>query len=522
MAENPFPWEDGTALPPLPGTPAPQPPQAPYGQSPYGQPPPAPSPYAQPAYGQSPFGQPAGTQPESELPGLDAVLPPLEAEPRASEPPEPDDEEEDGEGVQARRANPWLFWLVPAVLLMVTGMGAVVFVVVRAGPKKADAASQGQPDWTQPLPDLPRIPTGDGSASSGQRGRRSDRPAAPVQLPRADDLDQSIRLIRQLAETQGAKFRAGKTAAQVHEAEFSRQPVEVELAATFPQVVAYLQRLHESLPHVRPVTLELSQEPQPADAATPLPAVLAFDCYFSAAPAKSRSKSRLSASAVLPGQPELAPALAQVAKAAAHRVAVLKMSLATAPAPEPPPYVEPTVTLEALAADEEDVERFVALLGRADRIADVTLVSEADIEIAGRLLRKCTVRFMITEAPEGAPVPLNAAVAPPQDVFRFARAFHEKAPLAPVKPPEPARPAGRIGLPAFDPADLVTSEYSIGLMEAKRLHLQSTLPGTKACIINGRLLRVGDRFDSFTVIDIGAGAATVRRGEHTYDITMRR
>jgi hypothetical protein len=42
----------------------------------------------------------------------------------------------------------------------------------------------------------------------------------------------------------------------------------------------------------------------------------------------------------------------------------------------------------------------------------------------------------------------------------------------------------------------------------------------KTCLINGVLCRVGDKVQGFTVETIAPGAVTVRRGEHTFDITL--
>jgi Tfp pilus assembly protein PilO len=423
----------------------------------------------------------------------------------------PDDLDGEEGAASGRRGNAWMIWGVPLIAGAVIGIGAVAFWAARNGPVKARAAAPQGVDWTQPLPNLPKIPD---QVPSGPGRRRRSIPS--VYIPQPREMDQNLKQMWHLADSHGAKIRTVKPLTSVRERGVTRQPVEIAVAGTFPQVVAYLQRLHEALPHALPVTLTMSQDPQaPADAATPLPAVLVVDCYYA-----PELKQEITAS--LPGQPELAPAMVQVSKAAGKGLAFLSLSVTTAAAPQAPPYVEPTVTVEALALADEDVERFVSQLSRADRLADVKLVRVENHSRAGKLFRKCKVEFMVTEAPEGAPPMLNAAVAPPPDVFRFPQALVMKAPVAPATPPDEPDPLTLS--PQVDPADMVRAEYSKALREAQRLRLQSVMSGgkVKTCLINGVMCRVGDKVEGFVVESIAPGSATVRRGEHTFDITIQR
>jgi hypothetical protein len=44
----------------------------------------------------------------------------------------------------------------------------------------------------------------------------------------------------------------------------------------------------------------------------------------------------------------------------------------------------------------------------------------------------------------------------------------------------------------------------------------------KSCLINGVMCKVGDKVEGFIVESIGSGSATLRRGEHTFYITLSR
>jgi hypothetical protein len=551
MPNNPFPWEEEQPPPLPPLTPArPAYGQPPPGQNPYGQPPPAQPAYGQPqpAYGQPQqpaYGQPIPAQPSYGQPqpayGQPPQQPAYGQTPGFGRPPllEPDPLDQafplpapgglpprqqgdsqflppddlDGEegAVRGPRGNAWMIWGGPLIAGAVIGIGSIAFWAARNGPVKARAAAPQGVDWTQPLPNLPKIP--DPVASVPGRRRRT---IPSVYIPQVREMELNVKQMWHLADSHGAKIRTVKPLATVRERGVTRQPVEIAVTGTFPQIVAYVQRLHEALPHALPVSLTMSQDPQsPTETATPLPAVVTVDCYY-APDLKEETPGNL------PGQPELAPALVQVSKAAGKGMAFLSLSVKTAPAPQAPPYMEPSVTVEAIAVSEEEVERFVSHLGRADRLAEVKLVRVEGHSRAGKLFRRCTVEFMVTEAPEGAPVMLNAAVAPPPDVFRFPQSLVQRASVAPVTPPDAPDPLTLS--PLVDPADMVRAEYSKALRDAQRLRLQSVMSGAKGktCLINGAMCRVGDKIEGFTVESIGPGTATLRRGEHTFDITIQR
>ena len=509
---------------------------------PSGGPPPLPQ---SPTTSQGLYGQPYGAQPASAPPPpLPAGYPPAQLG-SALPPPIGNNaqfpvSDIEADAVQApRRGNEWMIWAIPVIAVVVMGVGAVVFLAARSGPSKATAA-QAPPAWTQPLPPLPTIPpnyqgSGQGSAPAvpivpsapTARRRRPVASAPPVLVPQLRKVDLNLKKMFELSESAGMATKTVKTLKSERSGGLVKQPVEVSVNGTFPEAVAYLQRLHEALPHALPATMEMSQDPKsPLDPAQPLPVVFKVDCYFmpdDAQPAESAEPGEDAdadadadapgASRVLPRQPELAPALVQVSKAAGGRLAFLNLSIKTAAANQVPPFIHPTITVEALALGDADVARFTHGLSRGDRLADVNLIVSEDHMLGGHKFRKCKVEVRVTDPPEGSPPPLNAAAAAPPDAFRFPAALQLK----------PA-PAPRPGAPAQDPAAAArAAERAAATRDAQKLRLQTILAGqVKSCMINNKLYREGDEVSGFTIEEISPGTVTLQRGEHRFQIRMQK
>jgi hypothetical protein len=142
---------------------------------------------------------------------------------------------------------------------------------------------------------------------------------------------------------------------------------------------------------------------------------------------------------------------------------------------------------------------------------DVNLVTSDAATLGERPLRRFAVEFLLREEEFVRRAP-GAGTKSPQGIFQnVSDPFRLPASFDPApKPPA--------GAPAQAGADKA-KERAEASRAALGLRVQSIMAGSrKACMINNKLLRVGDQVEGFTVEEIDAGSVVVRRGDYKFMI----
>jgi hypothetical protein len=449
-------------------------------------------------------------------------------------PPMPEEEESAGPG-----GNEWLLWAIPVVAVVLVGAGAVAFLAARSGPSKARATASANAALARNVPPPsayippPKVAVNPGATGGTVTSRVAPpRPSAPrpvtpqVALPAEKELDATLRKMWQAAETNSLKTKQVRTLKSSREGALGVQPVELSMSGKYPDVVAFLVALQDSMPACVPVSLEMANAPkhvsdQPAD----VPLKMTVKLYFNSDYATPGDDAGDADSGGFPARrPDVAAALADLGRMAGGRVALLSLSLKPEPSrpvsPGAQKITSPSGTLSGFAESDVDVARLLTQMSASPWFKDVNLITSEGAKLGERPLRRFQVEFFLRE--ESVRRAPGAGSKSPQGIYRSVQdPFQLPASFDPAPKPNSTIPS---------PPALSKAEEGMGRLSgkaeateaAKGLRVQTILAGSrKACMINNKLLKVGDQVDGFTVEDITAGSVIVRKGDFKFMIVPK-
>jgi hypothetical protein len=403
----------------------------------------------------------------------------------------------------------WLLWAVPGVIgVMITG-GVIVFLATHSSPSRASAGTwsptaQRTPAGRMPAP-RPATPP---SYPSARRNPNLPAPtaramptpprpqpqpgvaAAGAALPPLSSVDLHLKKLWQLAEAQGMAVQSLRTLRSSRENGLVVQPVKVELKGTFSQTVLFLQAVRDAMPFAVPDALQVSEWPQtPSSQKITVPPSMTLNCYFADdfAPAGNAGGNGGGAG---PGPvADLAGALAEAARKADGRVTVIEMALKSRADVPSSTAASPFVVVTGLVPGDGDVIQYMARLASAARLADVKMYKSEAAQLAGRPVRKFQIEFRVRAPNDPRTVNAPVAAADVPDVFRLTPSL--EAAIAKRPTVEEAR---------ANPQQAQPNEL---FRRLERLKLQAIV-GADSCVINGQVLRVGEKIEGFTVTRINS------------------
>ena len=404
----------------------------------------------------------------------------------------------------------WVMWGMFAFIALMIGAGLIAVVATRAGPSRAAArvTPAPTPAWkTGPVVAPPAVrPNPTARVAPAVPAPVVPTPVAParvrkppvavtnfplVALPNVNEADLQLKKLWQNGQTVGATVRTMRTLKTLRGPDAMVTPIQVELGCAMAQAVEFIQGVPLLIPTAVVDSVELT-DPNPGanDGAGPgaVKAVIVVDMYFAGegadaavpfAPAADVTGTLIDAANALPARMRFTRVAVNVAGATAATQSALRTML----------------TLEGLAPGDMEVADYMVRLNRSGRFRDVNLVSTDASEVDGQVYRK----FILQMQGKGSGAPRPAA-GEATDLFRPAR------PTTPPKPPAP---------PELPPGE--------AQRRVEQLELESVVTGKQpACVINGRLYRVGHVVNGLTIERITAEGVVVRAGGQRFEVKPRR
>ena len=412
-------------------------------------------------------------------------------------------------------------WGVTAIIVLMI-VGGVIGIFATHRPSSAAASglprpvrlrtAKSAPPSANPPPPAPSTAAGgialptSAPAMRAQGASQVARSRRWASLPPRRDPDVYVKQFLQMAQELGISPRSRR----IHRPAAAEdgvviQPVTLELSATFPKAVLFLQRMRDSMPFATPEGFVMAQRPR-TDTSPPVmvPPLITLNLHLAddrAAAAAPPAEVR--GDAADPDPPvDLAGALAETARVARGHVAVVEIEFRPG-AGDPSVARRNFLWLSGLALNDGDVADLLVRLGGSPRFADVNLVTSDVTVLEGCRVRGFTIKYRVRSPDElrvtgsrTANRALRGDDVP--DVFCFPPSL--EAAIGREQPGTASNPNAK------PPPPQPTSDLERRL---GRFRLEAVVDAT-TCVINGEVVKVGEEIDGFTVGKINANSIEVR------------